>query len=52
MGLLAASFGFRAPFLVPGVLLLAASAALLIHILLSMPGYARLLKLVLASLVS
>jgi DHA1 family multidrug resistance protein-like MFS transporter len=51
-GLLAASFGFGAPFLVPGILLLAASAALLVLTLLSMPRYARLLKLVLANLVS
>ena len=51
-GLLAASFGFRAPFLVPGILLLAASAALLVLILFSRPRYARLLKLVLANLVS
>ena len=51
-GLLAASFGFGAPFLVPGVLLLAASAALLVLTFLSIPRYARLLKLVLADLVS
>ena len=51
-GLLAASFGFGAPFLVPGVLLLAASAALLVLTLFSRPRYARLLKLVLANLVS
>jgi MFS transporter, DHA1 family, multidrug resistance protein len=51
-GLLAASFGFGAPFLVPGILLLAASAALLVLTLFSRPRYARLLKLVLANLVS
>jgi DHA1 family multidrug resistance protein-like MFS transporter len=51
-GLLAAAFGFGAPFLAPGILLLAASAALLVLTLLSMPRYARLLKLVLANLVS
>jgi DHA1 family multidrug resistance protein-like MFS transporter len=51
-GLLAASFGFGAPFLVPGVLLLAASVALLVLTLPSMPRYARLCKLVLANLVS
>jgi DHA1 family multidrug resistance protein-like MFS transporter len=51
-GLLAASFGFGTPFLVPGILLLAASAALLVLTLFSRPRYARLLKLVLANLVS
>ena len=51
-GLLAASFGFGAPFLVPGILLLAASAALILLSLAATPRYARLLKLVLANLVS
>jgi MFS transporter, DHA1 family, multidrug resistance protein len=48
-GLLAASFGFGAPFFVPGVLLLAASAVLVV---LATPRYVRMLKMVLASLVS
>jgi DHA1 family multidrug resistance protein-like MFS transporter len=51
-GLLAASFGFGAPFLVPGILLLVASAALILLSLAATPRYARLLKLVLANLVS
>lgn len=51
-GLLAASFGFWVPFLVPGILLLAASAALILLSLATTPRYARLLKLVLANLVS
>ena len=51
-GLLAASFGFGAPFLLPGILLLAASAALILLSLAATPHYARLLKLVLANLVS
>jgi MFS transporter, DHA1 family, multidrug resistance protein len=51
-GLLASSFGFEAPFLVPGILLLAASAALILLSLAATPRYARLLKLVLANLVS
>ena len=48
-GLLAASFGFGAPFFVPGVLLLAASAVLVV---LATPRYVRMLKMVLASLLS
>ena len=48
-GLLAASFGFGAPFFVPGVLLLATSAVLVV---LATPRYVRMLKMVLASLVS
>jgi MFS transporter, DHA1 family, multidrug resistance protein len=48
-GLLAASFGFGAPFFLPGVLLLAASAVLVV---LATPRYVRMLKMVLASLVS
>jgi MFS transporter, DHA1 family, multidrug resistance protein len=51
-GLLAASFGFGVPFLVPGILLLAASAALLLLSLAATPRYVRLLKLVLANLIS
>jgi DHA1 family multidrug resistance protein-like MFS transporter len=51
-GLLAASFGFEAPFLVPGILLLAASAALILLSLAATQRYARLLKLILANLVS
>jgi MFS transporter, DHA1 family, multidrug resistance protein len=51
-GLLAASFGFGVPFLVPGILLLAASAALILLSLAATPRYARLLKLVLANLIS
>ena len=51
-GLLAASFGFGAPFFVPGVLLLAASAALLGLAVIATPRYIRLLKMVLANLVS
>jgi DHA1 family multidrug resistance protein-like MFS transporter len=51
-GLLAASFGFGVPFLVPGILLLAASAALILLSLVATPRYARLLKLVLANLIS
>ncbi len=51
-GLLAASFGFGAPFLVPGILLLAASAALVVLVATATPRYVRLLKLVFASLVS
>ena len=51
-GLLAASFGFGVPFLVPGVLLLAASAALLVFSVVDVPRYLRLLKLVLANLIS
>jgi MFS transporter, DHA1 family, multidrug resistance protein len=50
-GLLAASFGFGVPFLVPGILLLAASAALILLSLAATPRYARLLKLVLANLI-
>lgn len=51
-GLLAASFGFGVPFLVPGVLLLAASAALLVFSVVDLPRYLRLLRLVLANLIS
>jgi DHA1 family multidrug resistance protein-like MFS transporter len=51
-GLLAASFGFGVPFLVPGVLLLAASAALLVFSAVDLPRYLRLLRLVLANLIS
>ena len=51
-GLLAASFGFGVPFLVPGVLLLAASAALLVFSVVDVPRHLRLLKLVLANLIS
>jgi DHA1 family multidrug resistance protein-like MFS transporter len=51
-GLLASSFGFGVPFLVPGVLLLAASAALLAFFVVDVPRYLRLLKLVLANLIS
>jgi DHA1 family multidrug resistance protein-like MFS transporter len=51
-GLLAASFGFGVPLLVPGVLLLAASAALLAYSVADVPRYLRLLKMVLANLVS
>ena len=55
-GLLAASFGFAVPFLVPGVLLIAASSALLAPSLAGVPRhvgrYVRLLKLVLANLLS
>jgi MFS transporter, DHA1 family, multidrug resistance protein len=51
-GLLAASFGFGVPFLVPGILLLAASAALILLSLAATPRYVRLLKLVLANLIS
>ncbi len=51
-GLLAASFGFGVPLLVPGVLLLAASAALRAFSVLDVPRYLRLLKMVLANLVS
>ena len=51
-GLLAASFGFGAPFFVPGVLLLAASAVLVVLAVIATPRYVRMLKMVLASLVS
>lgn len=51
-GLLAASFGFGAPFLVPGILLLAASAVLIVLAAIATPRYVRLLKMVLANLVS
>jgi DHA1 family multidrug resistance protein-like MFS transporter len=51
-GLLASSFSFGVPFLVPGVLLLAASAALLAFFVVDVPRYLRLLKLVLANLIS
>ena len=51
-GLLAATFGFGVPFLVPGVLLLAASAALLVFSAVDLPRYLRLLRLVLANLIS
>jgi MFS transporter, DHA1 family, multidrug resistance protein len=51
-GLLAASFGFGAPFLVPGILLLAASVVLVVLAVVATPRYARLLKMVLANLVS
>jgi DHA1 family multidrug resistance protein-like MFS transporter len=51
-GLLAASFGFGVPFLVPGVLLLAASAALLVFSAVDLARYLRLLRLVLANLIS
>jgi MFS transporter, DHA1 family, multidrug resistance protein len=51
-GLLASSFSFGVPFLVPGVLLLATSAALLVFFVVDVPRYLRLLKLVLANLIS
>lgn len=51
-GLLAASFGFGAPFIVPGVLLIAASVALLVLAVTSRPRYMRLLRLVFANLVT
>jgi DHA1 family multidrug resistance protein-like MFS transporter len=51
-GLLASSFSFGVPFLVPGVLLLATSAALLAFFVVDVPRYLRLLKLVLANLIS
>lgn len=51
-GLLAASVGFEAPFIVPGVLLLVASAALLGLALASRRRYLRLLRLVFANLVT
>ena len=51
-GLLAASFGFGAPFIVPGVLLIAASVALLVLAVMSRPRYMRLLRLVFANLVT
>lgn len=49
-GLLAASFGFGVPFIVPGVLLVAASVALLGLAVTSRPRYMRLLRLVFANL--
>ena len=51
-GLLASSFGFGVPFLLPGVLLLAASAAVLAFFVVDVPRYLRLLKLGLANLIS
>lgn len=51
-GLLAASFGFGAPFIVPGVLLISASVALLGLAVASRPRYMRLLRLVFANLVT
>ncbi len=51
-GLLAASFGFGAPFIVPGVLLISASIALLVLAVTSRPRYMRLLRLVFANLVT
>jgi MFS transporter, DHA1 family, multidrug resistance protein len=51
-GLLAASFEFGVPFLVPGVLLLAAPAALIVFSAVDLPRYLRLLRLVLANLIS
>ena len=51
-GLLAASFGFGAPFIVPGVLLISASAALLGLAVTSRPRYMRLLRLVFANLIT
>ena len=55
-GLLASSFGFAVPFLVPGVMLIAASLVLLAPSLAAVPRhagrYVRLLKLVLANLLS
>lgn len=43
-GLLAATFGFGAPFLAPGILLLAATAALVVLAATVRPHYGRLLK--------
>ncbi|HET7480133.1 MAG TPA: MFS transporter [Rubrobacteraceae bacterium] len=51
-GLLAASVGFEAPFIAPGILLLVASVALLGLALASRPRYVRLLRLVFANLVT
>ncbi|MEW6635882.1 MAG: MFS transporter [Actinomycetota bacterium] len=51
-GFLAASFGFAVPFVAPGALLLAASLALLVLALLSRPRYVKMLKVVLANLIS
>ena len=50
--IVAGNFGFGVPFLVPGVLLLAASAALLVFSAVDLPRYLRLLRLVLANLIS
>ena len=49
-GLLAASYGFGAPFLVPGILLIGTSLALVVASVLGRRGGARLLKSVLAHL--
>ena len=51
-GLLAASYGFGAPFVVPGILLVGTAAALVVASILGSRRNARLLKSVLAQLVS
>ncbi len=51
-GFLAATFGFGAPFVAPGVLLLAAALVLAVFSLTRSPRYLRLLKHTLASLIS
>ena len=52
-GLLAARFGFEAPFLVPGVLLIGVSVALVVlAVSQGKPRYAKIFRLILAHLVS
>ena len=52
-GLLAARFGFEAPFLVPGVLLIAVGLALVaVSVLQQKPRYGKIFRLILAHLVS
>ena len=52
-GLLAARFGFEAPFLVPGVLLIGVGAALVVWALVQeKPRYGKIFRLILAHLVS
>ena len=52
-GLLAARFGFEAPFLVPGILLIGVGAALVaLAVLQGKPRYGKIFRLILAHLVS